>query len=172
MHRGEWRVKQSLRQAVLLLALLSLPAAAMAGTTTTFSGTIPTGTTVSVVPNTITLGTITPPATYDSLQVYVNVTTYESVYWTLKAQDSTPGSTAKGFLYSTTPVRNLTVPFRLWDYTLGTPGYQPLGAGIYTWYTGQGSGSTNVTARFQQEVTRNDLAGSYNMVVTFTWVAA
>jgi hypothetical protein len=35
-----------------------------------------------------------------------------------------------------------------------------------------GTGSTNVSAKFQQEVTRNDLAGSYNMVVTFTWVAA
>jgi len=165
-------VKQFIRQVALVLALLALPGAAFAGTTTTFSGTIPTGTTVSVVPNTIALGTIQPPVTYDGLQVYVNVTTYESVFWTLKAQDTTPGSSAKGFLYSTTPVRNLTTPFRIWDYTQGTPSYQPLGPGIHLWYTGEGTGSTNVSAKFQQEITRNDLSGSYNMVVTFTWVAA
>jgi hypothetical protein len=157
---------------MVVLALLTLPVAALAGTTTTFSGTIPTGTTVSVVPSTISLGTIQPPVTYDPLQVYVNVTTYESVNWVLKAQDTTPGSTSKGFLYSTIPVRNLTTPFRLWDFTLPAPAYQPLGSGIYTWYSGVGTGSTNVSAKFQQEVTRNDLAGSYNMVVTFTWVAA
>jgi len=172
MHRGEWRVKQSIRQAVIVLALLTLPVVALAGTTTTFSGTIPTGTTVTVVPNTITLGTITPPATFDPLQVYVNVTTYDSVYWSLKAQDTTPASTTKGFMYSTSPVRNLTSPFEIWDFTLGSPAYQPLGTGIYTFYNGQGTGSTNVSARFRQDVTRNDLFGAYNMIVTFTWVSA
>jgi hypothetical protein len=172
MHRGEWRVKQSIRQAVIILALLTLPVAALAGTTTTFSGSIPTGTTVAVVPNTITLGTITPPVTFDPLQVYVNVTTYDSVSWSLKAQDTTPSSTTKGFMYSTSPVRNLTSPFQIWDFTLGTPAYEPLGTGIYTFYNGQGTGSTNVSARFRQDVTRNDLSGAYNMIVTFTWVSA
>lgn len=157
---------------MIVLVLLTLPVAALAGTTATFSGTIPSGTTISVAPSTISLGTIQPPVTYDPLQVYVNVTTYESVNWVLKAQDSTPGSTSKGFFYSTTPVRNLTTSFKLWDFTLVTPAYQPLGAGIYTWYNGVGTGITNVSTKFQQEVTRNDLSGSFNMVVTFTWVAA
>jgi hypothetical protein len=173
MHRGDIRMRKQRVVAVLFLALLTIPAAVAAATSTTFTGTIPSGTTISVNPTTIPLGTIQVPHTYDGLSVTVTVTTGDSVNWNLQAQDTTSGSTARGFMYSATPVaRNLTSPFKIWDYTLTTPVYQPLGPGVYTWYNGHGTGTTTVNALFRQEVTTNDLAGSYSTVVTFTWVAA
>jgi hypothetical protein len=170
MHRGDMRMKRQRAVAVLFLALLAIPAAVAAATSTTFTGTIPTGTTISVNTTAVPLGTIQVPRTYDGLAVSVTVTTGDSVNWNLQAQDTTTGSTARGFMYS--GARNLTSPFKIWDYTLATPVYQPLGPGVYTWYNGHGTGTTSVNALFRQEVTPNDLGGNYLMTVTFTWVAA
>jgi hypothetical protein len=165
-------MKLSILLGVLLIALLTVPATVSAGTTTAFSGTIPSGTTIMVSPSTIDLGTISPPYTYDGLGVSVNTSTYDTLNWVLKAEDTTPGSTSKGYMYSASPVRSLTNPFEIYDYTLSTPAYQPIGTSTYTWYTGVGTGWTNVSAFFHQEVTRNDLSGAYSMIVTFTWVSA
>ena len=165
-------MKSYLLPGVLVLALLAVPMAAAAGTTTAFSGTIPSGTTITVSPSTISLGTIAPPVIYEGLAVSVNTSNFDSLDWVLKAQDTTPASTTKGFMYSAAPVRNLTNQFQIWDFTLGSPAYQAIGPGTYTWYNGHGSGWTNLTALFRQEITREDLAGAYSLIVTFTWVSA
>jgi hypothetical protein len=165
-------MKLSILLGLCVLALLAVPASVSAGAMTAFSGTIPSGTTITVTPDSIGLGTITPPYVYEGLEVNVTVLTYDSLSWALKAED-TSGSPSKGFMYSSSPTaRTLTNPFQIYDYTLSTPAYQPLGTDQYTWYSGTGTGSTDVKSFFKQEITRNDLSGAYAITVTFTWVSA
>lgn len=156
---------------LLVLALLAIPAAVAAGSTATISGTIPSGTTITVTPATMSLGTVMPPRVFDGLTVAVNLTTGEMVNWRLLAQDLT-GSGSPGFMYSSANGRYLTQPFKIKDLTLTPNAYVPLNTGPVTWYNGVGTGITNVNALFHQDIERTDLSGSYQIVVTFTSVAA
>jgi hypothetical protein len=158
---------------VFILAVLAVPAAVAAADSTTFSGTIPGGTTINVNPASISLGTIQVPHLYTGLAVAITITNFDYVNWNLQAQDTTPGTGSPGFMNSTAPVpRNLTAPFRLRDFTLPTPAYRSLGPVASTFYNGHATGTTTVNALFEQDVRTTDLAGTYTIVVTITFVPA
>jgi hypothetical protein len=156
---------------VLVLALLAMPAAVAAADSTTFSGTIPGGTTINVNPASISLGTIQVPHSYTGLAVTITVTSYDYVNWDLQSQDTTPGTSSPGYMTSTVPTaRTLTAPFRIRDFTLSPVAYRPLGPDASTFYNGHASGTTTVNALFAQDIMTTDLAGTYTIVVTILFV--
>jgi hypothetical protein len=142
-----------------------------AAESTTFSGTIPGGTTINVNPASISLGTIQVPHSYTGLAVTITVTSYDYVNWDLQSQDTTPGTSSPGYMTSTVPTaRTLTAPFRIRDFTLSPVAYRPLGPDASTFYNGHASGTTTVNALFAQDIMTTDLAGTYTIIVTVLFV--
>lgn len=125
---------------------------------------------IAVDPASVTLGDAGGMAIPGSYQASVTITISASGIrdWNLGAEDTTPGNPRKGFMFSSSPVRNLATPFRIWDYTRSPPDFRDLGTGPNTWYRGSKPGKSTVTALFRQDTTRTDLAGTYSLVVTFT----
>jgi hypothetical protein len=105
------------------------------------------------------------PATYTT-NVTVTVQAQGVANWYLRAEDTTPGTGAKGFLYRYTPPGNLTAPFRIWDFTI--PGFRPIGTGSDIFYSSTKPGKSTVETPFMQETGRTDLSGSYTLLVAFT----
>jgi hypothetical protein len=107
------------------------------------------------------------PGSYQS-PVTVTVQVRGVQNWYLRAEDTSPGTPSKGFLYCAAPPRNLTTPLGIWDFTLPTPGFRNLGRGNTIFFSSQKPGKTTVDARFMQNTTVKDLSCTYSMVVTFT----
>jgi len=106
----------------------------------------------------------------DAYHAWVNVTVQAQGVkdWFLRAEDTTAGTTHKGFLSSTSPARNLSRPLEIWDFTLVPERFRAVGTGNSIWYSSTKPGKSEVITRFRQGTATDDLYGVYSMTVSFT----
>ena len=145
---------------ITLIILLLLPATVFAATdSSTVSGTI--SDTLSITaPDSFTFASLEPGATSESNNGNIAISSNLAGSWNLKADSNSSGLMENGGVQLGQPlaIKGGMVS----DYT---------SLASQVTLTDAGSGSSNITVSFSQQVTFTDAPGSYSMTVNFTVTA-